>query len=82
VSPFDKYAAAIGRDQRVAKLLLACCFDGSECHDVVNAELRGPENEIAASNIRHAIVSQYRDTIPLDIVVEIVAGLLEKGEHV
>jgi hypothetical protein len=55
-------------------------FDGSEVHGVVERELRGPENEIAASAIRHAIVAQYRETIPVDAVVEIIAELLDKGE--
>jgi hypothetical protein len=73
-------AAALCRDQFAEKLrraLAPFCFDGTECHGVINAELRGPENEPAASNIRHANVSQYRDTIPRDAV-----KLLEDGELV
>ena len=55
-------------------------FDGSECHAVVNTELKNPEHAIAASNIRHAILSQYRDTVPVDVVIEIVSKLLDEGK--
>jgi hypothetical protein len=56
-------------------------FDGSECHSVVNAELRDPELELAASAIRHKIVTQYRGCAPIDGIVEIVGRLLEDGER-
>ena len=46
----------------------------------INAELRGSENEIAASNLRHATTSQYRDTVPVDAVIEIVSKLLDEGK--
>jgi hypothetical protein len=77
---FRNYSAAICRDQLAEKLRRALepfCFDGTECHGVINAELRGPENEIAASNIRHVKVSQYRDTVPLDAVIEIALKFAE-----
>jgi hypothetical protein len=80
---FQDYGRTVCRDQCTAKLRRALepfCFDGTECHRVVNAELRGPENEIAASNIRHANLAQYRDTIPIDAVIEIVGKLLDDGE--
>ena len=68
----QNYGAGISRDQRREKLLRALqpfVFDGTECHRVVNAELRGPEYELAASNIRHAIQCQYHDTVSLDAVL-------------
>jgi hypothetical protein len=78
-SPFRKFGAAVCRDQLTAKLR-QFCFDGTECHRVVNAELQGPEHEIAASNIRHANLSQYRDTIPINAVIEIVGKFFDDGE--
>ena len=80
---FQDYGRAVCRDQRVAKLLAAFkpfLFDGSECFRTINAELPGPELELAASAIRHAVLSQYRDTVPVDAVIEIVGRLLENGE--
>jgi hypothetical protein len=81
---FRNYSAAICRDQRrveeLRRALEPFCFDGSECDHVINAELRGLENEIAASAIRHSVLSQYRDTIPRDAVLELVLRLRENGE--
>jgi hypothetical protein len=77
---FEKYNRAICRDLRAEKLrriLAPFTFDGTECHRVINAELRDPENEPAASNIRHATVSQYRDTVPVDAVIEVVGKAVE-----
>jgi hypothetical protein len=77
---FQNFGAAICRDQfaeKLRRLLEPFCFDGTECHGVINAELRGPENEIAASNIRHVNVSQYRDTVLVDAVVEVVGKAVE-----
>ena len=65
---------------KIISALERVTFDGSECHAVVNTELKNPEHEIAASNIRHAILSQYRDTVLVDAVIEIVGRLLEDGE--
>jgi hypothetical protein len=67
------------RDQ-LAEKLRQFCFDGTECHRVVNAELQGSEHEAAASAIRHKVLSQYHDTIPIDAVIEIVGQLLDDGE--
>jgi hypothetical protein len=81
-SPFQNFSAAVCKDQATEKLrraLAPVTFDGSEILHVVD-QLRGLENEIVASAIRHAILSQYRDTIPADAVVEIVGRLLESGE--
>jgi hypothetical protein len=75
-----KFAAKMARGSHEEKLLHALApytFDGTEIHRVVDLELRGLELEIAASNIRHAIVSQYRQTVPLEVVIEIVATLAE-----
>jgi hypothetical protein len=81
---FQNYSAAICRDQhRVEALRRALepfCFDGTELFHVIDAELRGLESEIAASNIRHAIRAQYRDCIPRDAVLELVLKLAEDGE--
>jgi hypothetical protein len=70
------------RDERLLRVLARYTFDGTELHAVVDRELRDPENEIAAANLKHAIVSQYRDTVPLDAAIEIVVGLLDRGEFV
>jgi hypothetical protein len=64
---------------KIISALERVTFDGSECHAVVNTELKNPEHEIAASNIRHAILSQYRDTVPVDVVIEIVLKLADEG---
>jgi hypothetical protein len=87
ISPMNKffrnYGAAICRDQFAAKLLRALepfCFDGTELHRVIDSELRGPENEIAASNLRHASTSQYGGCIPADAIVEVVGKLLDEGK--
>jgi hypothetical protein len=74
------HSAQSDRYERLLRKLAQHSFDGSEVHRVVERELRGPENEIAASNIRHAIIAQYRDTVPLDAVIEVVAELFDKGE--
>ena len=63
------------------RILAPFTFDGSECHRVIDAELRGsPENEFAASNIRHANVSQYQGTVPVDAVVETVLKFAENED--
>jgi hypothetical protein len=83
MNPFQEYNRQIcrhARDERLLRVLARYAFDGTELHAVVDRELRDPENETAAANLKHAIVSQYRDTIPLDAVIEIVVGLLDKGE--
>ena len=80
---FQNYGAGISRDQRLEKLLRALepfLFDGSECFRTINAELSGPEHEIAASNIRHAVLSQYRNCASADIILEIVGKLLDEGK--
>jgi hypothetical protein len=78
--PFQKFSAAVCRDQLAEKLrraLKPVTFDGSECHRVINSELQGVENEITASNLRHATTSQYHDTVPVDAVIEVVGKWLE-----
>ena len=72
---FDQFA------EKLRCLLEPFCFDGTECHSVINAELRSPENEVAASNIRHVNVSQYQDTAPIDVVIEVVGKWLEDEGH-
>jgi hypothetical protein len=64
--------------EKLFRALAPFLFDGSECFRTINAELRGPENEIAASNVRHAVLSQYRNTIPADVVIEVVLALREE----
>ena len=81
----QNFGTGISRDRRREKLLRALApyaFDGTETHRIVDLELRGLENQIAASNIRHANVSQYRDCVPVDAAVEVIAELLERGELV
>jgi hypothetical protein len=55
-------------------------FDGTECHRVIDAELKNHEDEIAASAIRHANVSQYQGTVPIDAVVETVLKFAENED--
>jgi hypothetical protein len=78
----DRRVCRRAREERLHRVLSRYAFDGTELHAVVDRELRDPENEIAAANLKHAIVSQYRDTIPLDAAIEIVVGLLDRGEFV
>jgi hypothetical protein len=66
--------------ERLRRVLAPFTFDGTEVHNTINSELRNPEDEIAASNIRHVNVSQYRDTVPVDAVIEVVGKWLEDGE--
>jgi hypothetical protein len=55
-SPFRTFGAAMCRDQEFAQRLLGALepftFDGTEIHRVIDAELRGPENEIENSRNR------------------------------
>ena len=79
----QNYQAGISKDQRLEKLYRALApylFDGSECSRTINAELPGPENEIAASNIRHANLAQFCDCVPVDIILEVVGKLLDEGK--
>jgi hypothetical protein len=79
---FQKYNEQVMRsaiEARLRRELARFAFDGTETHNVINAELRGLEHEIAASNIRHANVSQFRDTVPVDIAIEIFLTHLEKS---
>ena len=80
---FKNYGEAVNADQRIQRLLDALTpylFDGTETFRTINAELRDPENEIAASNIRHAVLSQYRNCASADIIVEIISKLLDEGK--
>jgi hypothetical protein len=72
----DRYS----REERLLRVLTRCAFDGTELHRVVEHELWGLENEIAAANLKHAIRAQYQGTIPLDAAIAIVAELLDDGE--
>jgi hypothetical protein len=62
------------------RALERCTFDGTECHGVVDAELRGLELELAASAIKHSVLSQFRGCVPLDYAIEVVLALLDNGE--
>jgi hypothetical protein len=80
----QNYSAAICRDQRrveeLRRALEPFLFDGSECFRTINAELSGPEHEIAASNIRHANLAQFCGCAPIDIILEVVGKLLDEGK--
>ena len=81
---FQNYNAALCRGLYAEKLhraLAQFTFDGTELHRVIDRELRGPENEIVASNLKHAAKAQYQGTIPIDAAIEIFAGLLDEGEQ-
>ena len=62
---------------RLRRALTAYCHDGTEIHDTIDHALPGLENETAATRIKSAVEAKYRDTVALDIIIEIVAGLLE-----
>ena len=55
-------------------------FDGTEIFRVIEREFPGPDHEISMSAIRHALIAQYRNTVPIDVVIEIIAGILDDGE--
>jgi hypothetical protein len=78
---FRNYGAAIGKDQHrveaLRRILARFTFDGTECHRIIDSELRGLENELTASAIKHKIQSQFHDCIPIDAVL---MALLETGE--
>ena len=76
--PNQAKAARGLHEEKLRRALTPYAFDGTEIHRVVDLELRGLELEIVASNIRHAIVSQYRQTVPLEVVIGIVATLAEE----
>ena len=81
MSPFRNYSAAICHDQLAEKLRRALepfTFDGTEIFRTIDIELPGPENEIAAANLRHAALAQYRDCIPRDAVLEVVCRAVER----
>jgi hypothetical protein len=64
------------------KLIRACalhCFDGTEVHGTIDRELCGLEHGVTATNIKRAIEAKYRDSIPGDVVIEIVSKLREEG---
>jgi hypothetical protein len=65
---------------RLRRALTAYCHDGTEIHDTINHALPGLENETAATRIKRAVEAKYRDSIRLEIVIEIVSGLLDEGE--
>jgi hypothetical protein len=56
------------------------CFDGTEVHGTIDHELRGLEHGVTAMNIKRAIELQYRNCIPVDVIVEIVSKPLEPEE--
>ncbi len=58
--------------------LMQHALDGTEVHCVVDRELRGLEYELAAATIKTAIKQEYQKTIPLDVVIEIVADFLNE----
>jgi hypothetical protein len=68
------------RAERLLRVLAQYTFDGTEIHHIVDHELRGLGHEIAQSNIRHAIVSQYRDTVPIDLVIKTLMAALNEKE--
>jgi hypothetical protein len=80
--PFRNFGRAVCHDQLLEKLRLALLphtLDGTECHRTINTELRGVENEIAASNIRHANVTQYRGCVSLGAAIEVIGKMIEDG---
>jgi hypothetical protein len=68
------------RREKLRRAFTPYCLDGTEIHCVIDHALPGLENETAATRIKGAAEAKYQDTIRLDIVIEIVAGLLDEGE--
>jgi len=80
---FQKYAALVCRDQhreKLRRLLAQYAYDGSEIHGAIDRASPGLELELAATKIKAAIEAKYKDSIPLDAVIEIVAETLNGGE--
>jgi hypothetical protein len=65
---------------RLYRALLEAIFDGTEAYHIIDRALPGLENETAAVKIKHAVLVQYKDTIPVSTVIEIMMVLLNKGE--
>jgi hypothetical protein len=70
----------IGASEKLRGALEPFCFDGTECHSVVSAELRGLENTLAATKIKDAVQARYFSSISIDTAVEQVLTLIENGE--
>jgi hypothetical protein len=68
------------RKEKLRRAFAPYCLDGTEIHCAIDHTLPGLENEIAATRIKGAAEAKYHDTIRFDIVIEIVAGLLDEGE--
>jgi hypothetical protein len=64
--------------EKLRRALEPFTFDGTEIFRTIDIELPGPENEIAAANLRHAALAQYRDCIPRDAVLEVVCRAVER----
>ena len=80
---FLKHAELIDRDQRMARALRMLeqhTLDGTETFRTIAIECRGIENAAAETNIRHAVLATYRNTVPVDLVLEILAGLLDSED--
>jgi hypothetical protein len=67
----------LAREDKLRRAFAPHAFDGSELHHEIDHELRGLENEVAAANIKRAVAAKYRNAIPTDAVIEIVAKLME-----
>jgi hypothetical protein len=67
-------------DRLYRALLAVTIFDGTEAYGTIDHALPGLENETAAAKIKHAVLVQYKDTLPVSTAIEIVMALLNKGE--
>jgi hypothetical protein len=70
---FDRYGAAICRDQRAEKLrhlLAEYCFDGREAHGAVDRALPGIEHSSAAAAIKVAVETKYANKIDINTAIE------------
>jgi hypothetical protein len=72
------------RDDAVARYilrreLLRAAFDGTEAHAEIDVAFEGDPNPNRRKAVKHAVTKQYRNTIPIDVAIEVVARR-DRGE--
>jgi hypothetical protein len=78
--PFLTYSEKLcnlAREERLRRAFAAHCHDGTEIHHVVDHELVGLEHGVTAMTIKRAIEAKYKNSVPLDAVIEIICELVE-----
>jgi len=74
---FDHTAADDAEVEKFFRALAAHALDGSETHRIIDQVLPGLENAAAAATIKAAIKSTYRNSISVDIVLELFLAFRE-----